>query len=73
MGRTVHVDNILATFNEPEAVVRTEVLCQWVDTLQAPGQPNAWNQCADPDLVVEPNQAATYLALMLLLDEIKLH
>jgi phage terminase large subunit-like protein len=62
MGRTVHVDNILATFNEPEAVVRTEVLCQWVDTLQSPWSPNAWNQCADPDLIVEPNQAATYLA-----------
>jgi phage terminase large subunit-like protein len=61
MGRTVHVDNIKATFNEPEAVVRTEVMCQWVDTLQSPWSPNAWNQCADPDLVVEPGQH-TYLA-----------
>jgi phage terminase large subunit-like protein len=61
MGRTVHVDNIKATFNEPEAVVRTEVMCQWVDTLQSPWSPNAWNQCADPDLVVEPGQQ-TYLA-----------
>ena len=62
MGRTVHPDNILATFNEPEPIVRTEVMCQWVDTLQSPWSPNAWNQCADPDLVVEPNQGATYLA-----------
>jgi phage terminase large subunit-like protein len=61
MGRTVHVDNIKATFNEPEAVVRTEVMCQWVDTLQSPWSPNAWNQCADPDLIVEPGQQ-TYLA-----------
>jgi phage terminase large subunit-like protein len=61
MGRTVHVDNIKATFNEPEAVVRTEVMCQWVDTLQSPWSPNAWNQCADSDLVVEPGQQ-TYLA-----------
>jgi phage terminase large subunit-like protein len=61
MGRTVHVDNIKATFNEPEAVVRTEVMCQWVDTLQSPWSPNAWNQCANPDLVVEPGQQ-TYLA-----------
>jgi phage terminase large subunit-like protein len=61
MGRTVHVDNIKATFNEPEAVVRTEVMCQWVDTLQSPWSPNAWNQCADADLVVEPGQQ-TYLA-----------
>ena len=62
LGRTVHVDNILSTFNEPEAVVRTEVFCQWVDTLASPWSPNAWNQCADPDLVVEPNGNSTYLA-----------
>jgi phage terminase large subunit-like protein len=61
LGRTVHVDNILSTFNEPEAVVRTEVLCQWVDTLQSPWSPNAWNQCADPNLVVEPG-LQTFLA-----------
>jgi phage terminase large subunit-like protein len=61
MGRTVHVDNIKATFNEPEAVVRTEVMCQWVDTLQSPWSPNAWNQCADANLIVEPGQQ-TYLA-----------
>ena len=61
MGRTVHIDNIKATFNEPEAVVRTEVLCQWVDTLQSPWSPNAWNQCADPNLTVEPGKP-TYLA-----------
>ena len=62
MGRTVHPDNIAATFNEPEPIVRTEVMCQWVDTLQSPWSPNAWNQCADPDLIVEPNGNATYLA-----------
>jgi phage terminase large subunit-like protein len=62
MGRTVHPDNIEATFNEPEAVVRTEVMCQWVDTLQSPWSPNAWNQCAVPDLEVKPNGDSTYLA-----------
>jgi phage terminase large subunit-like protein len=62
MGRTVHLDNIEATFNEPEAVVRTEVFCQWVDTLASPWSPNAWNQCADINLEVAPNGNATYLA-----------
>lgn len=61
MGRTVHPDNILATFNEPEAVVRTEVFCLWVDTLQSPWSPNAWNQCADPNLEVKPGNQ-TFLA-----------
>jgi phage terminase large subunit-like protein len=62
LGRTVHPDNILATFNEPEAVVRTEVFCVWVDTLESPWSPNAWNQCADPNLEVKPNGNNTYLA-----------
>ena len=63
MGYTVHPDNIEATFNEPEAVVRTEVMCQWVDTLQSPWSPNAWSQCADPNLEVKPDPAnQTFLA-----------
>jgi phage terminase large subunit-like protein len=63
MGRTIHPDNIEATFNEPEPVVRTEILCQWVDTLQSPWSPNAWNQCADPNLEVKPDSNnQTFLA-----------
>jgi phage terminase large subunit-like protein len=61
LGRTVHPDNILATFNEPEAVVRTEVFCQWVDTMESPWSPNAWSNCADTELEVKPG-LPTYLA-----------
>ncbi len=61
LGRTIHPDNIQATFNEPEAVVRTEILCQWVETLQSPWSPNAWSQCADINLEVIPGNQ-TFLA-----------
>jgi phage terminase large subunit-like protein len=61
LGRTIHLDNLMATRNEPEAVVRTECLCQWVDTLQSPFSPNAWSNCADVDLKVDVGEQ-TYLA-----------
>ena len=35
---------------DPEAVFRTEVLCQWLDhTAEGPFPPGAWEACADPD------------------------
>ena len=61
LGRTIHLDNLMATRNEPEAVVRTECLCQWVDTLQSPFSPNAWTNCADLELKVDVG-LPTYLA-----------
>ena len=33
LGYTVHPDNIRAVLSDPEDIVRTEVLCQWVDTI----------------------------------------
>jgi hypothetical protein len=61
MGRTIALENLMATKNEPEAVVRTECLCQWVDTLESPFSPNAWSNCADTNLELEPGKP-TYLA-----------
>ncbi len=51
----------MATKNEPEAVVRTECLCQFVETLQSPWSPAAWSSCADLDLNLEPG-TQTYFA-----------
>jgi hypothetical protein len=61
LGRTIHIDNLMATKNEPEAVVRTECLCQFVETLQSPWSPAAWSSCADLELVIEPGKP-TYFA-----------
>jgi phage terminase large subunit-like protein len=61
LGRTIHIDNLMATKNEPEAVVRTECLCQFVETLQSPWSPAAWTNCADLELSLEPGKP-TYFA-----------
>jgi hypothetical protein len=34
LGITIHPDNIRAVLSDPEDIVRTEVLCQWVDTIK---------------------------------------
>ena len=47
LGHTIHIDNILSTLNEPEAIIRTEVLCQFLDTIQSPFPPDAWSKCAN--------------------------
>lgn len=58
LGRTIHIDNLLATLNEPEAVIRCECLCQWVDTLESPWSINAWSNCIDKDIKVDPAKQA---------------
>ena len=35
LGHTVHIDNLKAVLNDPPDVVRTEVLCRWVQTISA--------------------------------------
>jgi phage terminase large subunit-like protein len=35
LGITIHPDNILAAINDPPDIVRTEVLTQWVDTINS--------------------------------------
>jgi phage terminase large subunit-like protein len=39
---------------DPPNVFRTEALCQWVDVLDSPWPPDAWQSCHDPKLTPEP-------------------
>ncbi len=45
LGLTVHPDNIRAVLSDPEDIVRTEVLCQWVDTINPVINPSQWESC----------------------------
>ena len=47
LGHTVHIDNLRAVLNDPPDVVRTEVLCRWVQTISAAISPSEWSECAD--------------------------
>lgn len=56
LGHTIHPDNIAAMLKEDEAIVRTEILCQFLNTIQSPFPIDAWPKCADTDWVVDPTK-----------------
>jgi phage terminase large subunit-like protein len=62
LGYTIHPDNIRAVLNDPEDIVRTEVLCQWTATINPIIQPSLWASCQVEGLRLEDN-ADTWLAL----------
>jgi hypothetical protein len=62
LGHTIHPDNIRAVLNDPEDIVRTEVLCQWVSTINPVIHPSQWQACAVEGLRLNDN-ADTWLAI----------
>jgi hypothetical protein len=62
LGLTIHPDNIRAVLNDPEDIVRTEVLCQWVATINPVINPSQWAACANPLIKLDPDRD-TYLAI----------
>ncbi len=57
-------DNIRAVLNDPEDIVRTEVLTQWVDTINPVINPSQWESCRVEGLRLNP-EADTCLAIKL--------
>ena len=62
LGYTIHEDNIRAVLNDPPDVVRTEVLCRWVATISSAIPQDAWNDCGEDNLQLDP-AANTWLGL----------
>lgn len=62
LGYTIDIDGIKARLKDPESVFRTEVLCQWVETLQNPFPEGAWASCLDQNIQL-PDGKAQYLAI----------
>ena len=62
LGYTIDVEGIKARLKDPESIFRTEVLCQWVETLQNPFPEGAWANCLDKDITL-PDGRAQYLAI----------
>lgn len=42
---TIHPDNLKAVINDPPDIVRTEVLAQWVDTINSAIDAQKWESC----------------------------
>jgi hypothetical protein len=62
LGITIHPDNIKAAINDPPDIVRTELLTQWVDTINSAIDPQKWAMCQIDPIPLDPEQS-TWLGL----------
>jgi hypothetical protein len=62
LGYTIHEDNIRAVLNDPPDVVRTEVLCRWVNTISSAIPSDKWSECQSEPIEID-TQAPTWLGL----------
>jgi hypothetical protein len=62
LGITIHPDNLKAVINDPPDIVRTEVLAQWVDTINSAIDAQKWAMCQIDAIPLDPEQP-TWLGL----------
>jgi hypothetical protein len=62
LGITIHPDNLKAVINDPPDIVRTEVLAQWVDTINSAIDAQKWALCQIDPIPLDP-KAPTWLGL----------
>jgi hypothetical protein len=62
LGITIHPDNLKAVINDPPDIVRTEVLAQWVDTINSAIDAQKWGLCQTDPIALDP-EAPTWLGL----------
>ena len=62
LGKTIHPDNIKAAINDPQDIVRTELLTQWVDTINSAIDPQKWELCKIVAIPLDPDKP-TWLGL----------
>jgi phage terminase large subunit-like protein len=62
LGKTIHPDNIKAAINDPQDIVRTELLTQWVDTINSAIDPQKWELCK-VDVIPLDTDKPTWLGL----------
>jgi phage terminase large subunit-like protein len=62
LGYTINEDVLAARMNDTPALIQTEMLCQWVDTLDSPWPHGFWNGCTIPNLELKPDKP-TFMGL----------
>jgi hypothetical protein len=62
LGITIHPDNLKAVINDPPDIVRTEVLAQWVDTINSAIDAQKWGLCQTDPIPLD-SEAPTWLGL----------
>jgi phage terminase large subunit-like protein len=56
LGITIHPDNLRAVINDPPDIVRTEVLAQWVDTINSAIDAQKWGLCQTDPIPLDPEK-----------------
>ncbi len=56
LGTTIHPDNLKAVINDPPDIVKTEVLCLWVDTINSAIDVQKWNLCQTDPIPLDPDK-----------------
>jgi phage terminase large subunit-like protein len=56
LGITIHPDNLKAVINDPPDIVRTEVLAQWVDTINSAIDAQKWGLCQVDPIPLDPEK-----------------
>jgi hypothetical protein len=56
LGITIHPDNLKAVINDPPDIVRTEVLAQWVDTINSAIDAQKWGLCQTHPIPLDPDK-----------------
>jgi len=56
LGITIHPDNLKAVINDPPDIVRTEVLAQWVDTINSAIDAQKWELCKTNPIPLDPDK-----------------
>jgi phage terminase large subunit-like protein len=56
LGITIHPDNLKAVINDPPDIVRTEVLAQWVDTINSAIDAQKWGLCQADPIPLDPEK-----------------
>jgi phage terminase large subunit-like protein len=62
LGITIHPDNLKAVINDPADIVRTEVLAQWVDTINSAIDAQKWAACKIDPIPLD-SEKPTWLAV----------
>jgi hypothetical protein len=56
LGHTITEDTLQSRMNDNPNIIATEMLCQWVDTIQSPWSAGDWNACQQNGLKLAPGK-----------------
>ena len=56
LGHTISIENLKAAMSDDETIIRTELLCQWVSTVNPAIKESSWKAAAVPNLKLKKDE-----------------